>query len=48
MLRTSRVTALLVVVAVLGLCAGVLWGSAERLADRRAPDNPAPAVIGER
>ena len=48
MLRTSRVTALLVVVAVLGVCAGVLWGSAERLADSRAPDDPTPVVISER
>lgn len=47
MLRTSRVTVLLVGVAVLGLLAGVLWGSAERLADRRGPVDRAPVVVSE-
>ena len=46
-LRTSRVTVLLVAVAVLGLLAGVLWGSAERLADRRDPVDRAPVVVSE-
>ena len=47
MLRASRATVLLVAVAILGLLAGVLWGSAERLAERRAPAERAPAVVGE-
>jgi hypothetical protein len=48
MLRSSRVAVLLVAAAILGLCAGVLWGSAERLADRRAPGDQAPALVTER
>lgn len=48
MVRSSRVAVLLVAVAILGLCAGVVWGSAERLADRRAPADQAPALVTER
>ena len=48
MLRSSRVVVLLVAAAILGLCAGVLWGSAERLAEQRPPAEAPPAVIGER
>jgi hypothetical protein len=47
MLRMSRVTVLLVAAAILGLCAGVLWGSAEKLAERRAPVDQAPAISTE-
>jgi hypothetical protein len=47
MLRVSRVSVLLVAAAILGLVAGVLWGSTERLADRRAPVDRAPVVITE-
>lgn len=47
MLRVSRVSVLLVAAAILGLVAGVLWGSTERLADRRAPVDRDPAVLTE-
>ena len=48
MLRSSRVAVLLVAAAILGLCAGVLWGSAERLAERgTTPQDAPPAVITE-
>jgi len=45
MLRVSRVSVLLVAAAILGLVAGVLWGSAERLAEQRAPVDRTPAVL---
>lgn len=45
MLRMSRVAVLLVAAAILGLCAGVLWGSAQRLAEQRTPVDQAPAAV---
>jgi divalent metal cation (Fe/Co/Zn/Cd) transporter len=45
MLRTSRVAVLLVAAAILGLCAGVLWESAQRLAEQRTPADQSPALI---
>jgi hypothetical protein len=47
MLRTSRVAVLLVLAAMLGLWAGLIWGSAERLADQRpsTEQTPPAAVI---
>lgn len=44
-LRMSRVAVLLVAAAILGLCAGVLWGSAQRLAEQRTPVDQAPAAV---